>query len=244
MSKPRESKPREFKPREYKPREFKPREYKPRDPKGRFIKSTSRIPFDLFGSRKTPATNPTQRYICSELDKGQGSTSRLTKLQSAIQLLKPSLETTSEEKETIQQSETTVELSEDTLISETEIERVVHPKLITSFHENLYQEVVISQVESEVVEIQQEIPFFTRVIPLSEPPFWNTIPEQNNQPLSLLNNMAEEEERVEDEEQDDEQTFRFPILDRAQNVVMKKHQSFNPTNLSWHVNRGPICIPI
>ena len=33
--------------------------------------------------------------------------------------------------------------------------------------------------------------------------------------------MVEEEERIVDEEQDDEQTFGFPILDRAPNVVMK-----------------------
>ena len=43
-----------------KPREYKPRESKPRDPKERFIKSTRQIPFNLFGIRKIPPTNPTQ----------------------------------------------------------------------------------------------------------------------------------------------------------------------------------------
>jgi hypothetical protein len=40
--------------------------------------------------------------------------------------------------------------------------------------------------------------------------------------------MAEEEERIVDEEQDDEQTFGFPILDRAPNFVMK---NINPSIL-------------
>ena len=57
MSKPREHKQKETKPRD-KPREHKQKETKPRDLKGRFIKSTSQIPFDLFGSRKTSPTNP------------------------------------------------------------------------------------------------------------------------------------------------------------------------------------------
>jgi hypothetical protein len=52
-----------------KPREYKPRESKPRDPKGRFVKSRSQIPSDLCGSRKTPPTHPTQRYIRKELYK-------------------------------------------------------------------------------------------------------------------------------------------------------------------------------
>ena len=44
--------------------------------------------------------------------------------------------------------------------------------------------------------------------------------------------MVEEEERIVDEEQDDEQTFKFPILDRAPNVVMK---NINPSILpSFH----------
>ena len=58
-----------------KPREHKEKETKPRDSKGRFIKSTSQIPSDLFGSRKTPPTNPAQRYIRKELDKEKGITS-------------------------------------------------------------------------------------------------------------------------------------------------------------------------
>lgn len=91
-----------------KPREYKQRESKPRDPKGKFVKSTSQIPFDLFGSRMTPPTNHAQRYICKELDKEQGSTSRLTELQSAVQLPDPSFEITREGKEVVQQYETIV----------------------------------------------------------------------------------------------------------------------------------------
>ena len=42
--------------------------------------------------------------------------------------------------------------------------------------------------------------------------------------------MVEEEERIVYEEQDDEQTFRFPILDQAPNVAMKKiNHSILPT---------------
>ena len=52
--------------------------------------------------------------------------------------------------------------------------------------------------------------------------------DQRNQPVSLLDNMVEEEEIIVDEEQYDEQTFRFPILDQAQNVVMK---NINPSIL-------------
>lgn len=40
--------------------------------------------------------------------------------------------------------------------------------------------------------------------------------------------MGEEEEIIVDEEQDDEQTFGFPILDRAPKVVMK---NINPSIL-------------
>ena len=87
-----------------KPREHKQKETKPRNPKGRFIKSTSQIPSNLFGSRKTPPTNPAQRYICKESDKEIGTTSRLTELQTTVQLSDPSSETTSEGKETMQQS--------------------------------------------------------------------------------------------------------------------------------------------
>ena len=63
-----------------KPREHKQKETKPSDPKGRFIKSTIQIPSDLFGSRKTPPTNPTQIYIRKELDKEKGITSSLSEL--------------------------------------------------------------------------------------------------------------------------------------------------------------------
>lgn len=86
-----------------KPREHKQKEAKPRDPKGRFVKSTSQIPFDLFGSRKTHPTNPSQIYICKESDKEHRTTYRLTKLQSIVQLPDPFSETTSEGKETMKQ---------------------------------------------------------------------------------------------------------------------------------------------
>lgn len=181
-------------------REHKQNESKPKDPKGRFVKSTSQIPSDLFGSRKTPPTNPTQRYIRKESDKEQGSTSRLTELQTTIQLPNPSSETTTEGKETMQQYETTVEQPAYTPTSGIEIEQIVHPKLISNFLENLSQEVVISQIESKTVEVQSETPFFTRDNPLSEPSCSNNISEQGNQLLNLLDNMAEEEERIMDEE--------------------------------------------
>jgi hypothetical protein len=84
-----------------KPREQKHKESKPRDLKRRFIKSTSQIPSDLFGSRKTPPTNPAQRYIRKESDKEKGTTSRLTKFQTVVQLSDPSSETTSEGKEIV-----------------------------------------------------------------------------------------------------------------------------------------------
>ena len=79
-----------------KPREQKQKETKPRDPKGRFIKSISKIPSDLFGSRKKPPTNLTQGYIRKELDKEKGITSSLSKLQTVVQLDNPSFETLSE----------------------------------------------------------------------------------------------------------------------------------------------------
>ena len=81
-----------------KPREYKQRESKPRDPKGRFVKYTRKIPSDLFGSRNTPPTNLAQRHIRKELDKEQGSTSRLTELQFAVQLPDPSSKTTMRDK--------------------------------------------------------------------------------------------------------------------------------------------------
>ena len=107
----------------------------------------------MFGSRKTPPTNPAQRYICKESDKEKGTTSRLTKLQTKVQLSNPSSETTSEGKETVQQSETIVEQLAHSLTSEIDIEQIVHPQLISNFLETLSQEVVISQFEFEVDEV-------------------------------------------------------------------------------------------
>lgn len=64
-----------------KPRESKPKVNKPRYPNGRFIKSTSKIPFDLFGDKKTPPTNPTLRYARSETQRGQSPTAKITESQ-------------------------------------------------------------------------------------------------------------------------------------------------------------------
>ena len=76
----------------------------------------------MLGSGKTPPTNRSQRYIRKELDIEQGSTSRLTELQTAIQLPDPSSKTTSEGKESMQQYETIVEQPAHTPTSEIEIE--------------------------------------------------------------------------------------------------------------------------
>ena len=73
-----------------KPREHKQKESKPRDPKRIFVKYASQIPADLFGSRKTPPTNPSQRYIRKESYKEQGTTSRLNELQTIVHLPDPS----------------------------------------------------------------------------------------------------------------------------------------------------------
>ena len=69
-----------------KPKKSKTKEDKPRDSKGRFIKSTSRIPLDLFGGNNTPPTNPTQRYICSGALKGQSSFTYITESQSEVEV--------------------------------------------------------------------------------------------------------------------------------------------------------------
>ena len=72
----------------------------------------------MFGSRKTPPTNPAQRYICKELDKEKGITSSLSELQTAVQLANPSSETLSEGNEVVKQSETIVEQFAHTLANE------------------------------------------------------------------------------------------------------------------------------
>ena len=70
-----------------KPRDLKSkiRDFKPRDPKCRFIKSTSKIPSDLYGNKNKPPTNPAQRYVCSESQRGKSSTSKIIESQSIIQ---------------------------------------------------------------------------------------------------------------------------------------------------------------
>jgi hypothetical protein len=86
----------------------------------------------------------------------------------------------------------------------------------------------MSQLESEVIEVKSMTPFFALNNPLPELLGWDNNPELGNQLLSILDNMAEEEEWIVDEEQEDEQTFGFPILDRAPNVSMK---NINPSIL-------------
>ena len=108
-------------------REHKQKESKPREPKGIFVKSKSQIPSDLFGSRETPLTSPAQIYIRKESDKEKGTTSRLTELQTIVQLFDPSSETTSEGNGTVKQSKTNVEQPAHTPMSEIEIEQIVHP---------------------------------------------------------------------------------------------------------------------
>ena len=49
----------------------KSKEFKPRDPKGRFTKTTDKIPSDLFGGKNTPPTNPSKRYTSSKPKEGQ-----------------------------------------------------------------------------------------------------------------------------------------------------------------------------
>ena len=80
------------------------------------------IPSDLFRSRKTPPTNPAQRYIRKELDKEKGITPSLFELQTAVQLANPYSETLSEGNKAVQQSETTIEQPAHTPTSEIEIE--------------------------------------------------------------------------------------------------------------------------
>jgi len=85
-----------------KPRECKQKGTNPRDPKRIFINSTSQIPSDLFGSRKKPPTNLTERYIHKEMDKEKGITSSISELQTVVQLANPSYETLSEGNEATQ----------------------------------------------------------------------------------------------------------------------------------------------
>ena len=147
----------------------------------------------MFGSRETPPTNPAQRYICKELDKEKWITSSISKLQTAIQLANPCSENLSEGNEAVQQLETTVEKFAHTLAREAKIEQAIHRELISNFLENSPQEVVISQLESKVIEVQSRTPFFTHNNPLSELPGWYNNPELGNQLLILLDNMVEEE---------------------------------------------------
>ena len=101
------------------------------------------------------------------MDKEKGITSSLTELQTAVQLANPSSETLSEGNEAVQQLETIVEQPAHTPASEIEIEQTIHPELIPNFIEIPPQEAVISQLESEVVEVQSRTPFFTHNNPLS-----------------------------------------------------------------------------
>ena len=90
----------------------------------------------------------------------------MTELQTVVQLVDPPSETPSEGNEIVQQSNTTVEQPAHTPMSEIEIEQIVHLELISNFLETLPQEVVISQLESEVVEVQSGTHLFTHNNPL------------------------------------------------------------------------------
>ena len=48
----------------------KSKEFKPKDPKGRFIKTTDKIPLDLFGGKTTPPINPSEIYTNSKPKEG------------------------------------------------------------------------------------------------------------------------------------------------------------------------------
>ena len=152
------------------------------------------MPSNLFGSRKTPPTNLAQWYIRKEMDKEKGITYSSFELQTAVQLANPSSETLSEGNKAVRQLETTIEQLAHTPASEIEIEQIVHPDLISNFLETSPQQVVISQLESEVIEVQSRTPFFTHNNPLFELLVWDNNLELGNQLLSLLDNMVEEEE--------------------------------------------------
>ena len=187
-----------------KPRECKSKVYKPRDPKERFIKSTSKIPFYLFGGKKTPLTNPTQRYIYNGAQKGQSFVTYITESQSQAEV----------------KSESTVEqilgIPQE---SELVIEQPILIENLTNFLEIPFQKTIVLLIEAHKEEAQEKVPptthpFNTCDNPLTEPLYidQHTIPEIKN--FSLFENMAgEEEERVVNEEQEDKQTFRFSILD-------------------------------
>ena len=77
-----------------KPEKSKSKEDNPRDSKGRFIKSISRIPPDLFGGNNTPSTNQDQRYIRREVSEGQRFVIDITESQLAAKI---QFETTKEQ---------------------------------------------------------------------------------------------------------------------------------------------------
>ena len=146
-----------------KPRESKSKEDKPRDSKGRFIKSTSKILFDLFGGKNTPPTNPTQRYICSEAQKGQSSITDITKSQPEAEL----------------QSESTMEQTHGSpQESKLVIEQLIPTENITNFLEIPFQKTIVLPIEAQKEEVQEKVPptthpFNTYDNPLTKPLYIN-----------------------------------------------------------------------
>jgi hypothetical protein len=51
---------------------------RPRDRKGRFLKSTSKIPGDLFGNTRTPLLIWAEIYTGSSFQEGEGSAPKVT----------------------------------------------------------------------------------------------------------------------------------------------------------------------
>ena len=112
----------------------------------------------------------------------------------------------------------------------------------TSFLEIPREEAIVLLEKVEGEKVQEGMltpihPFKTRDNPLIEPFF--TKPNLETKTFSLFGNMAGvEEEQVlnEPREEDEEQTFRFPILDLAQNTNMKNiNPSINPFSIPWNV---------
>ena len=161
----------------------KSKEFKPRDPKGRFTKTTDKIPLDLFGGKNTPPTNPSKRYTSSKPKEGQSSV--INRTQSPAEA----------------QSELTVDgIVGSPQKGRTIVEQTNMIENTTSFLEIPREEAIVSLEKVQEEKIQEGIltpihPFKTRDNPLIEPFF--TEPNLETKTFSLFGNMAgEEEERV------------------------------------------------
>ena len=166
----------------------------------------------MFRGKNTPPTNPTQRYIRSEAQKGQSFVIDITATQSESKV----------------QFESTVEQTQRSpQESKLVIEQLIPIENPTNFLEIPFQKTIVLPIETQKEEVQEKVssttyPFNTCDNPLTKPLYI----KQN---FSLFEKMArEEEERVVNEEQEAEQTFRFPILDITQNINMK---NINPSIL-------------